>query len=144
MHSAPGTWIPVETDAFHPALTSPAPSPAVSQSVDAHQLLSGVIGQLRRQIDAKRLDLNLQLIARGYQIRGDRERMEQTYRNVISSAIGYAPRGGQLTIRSSCPTPEALRVEVTHCTAAAARAARAAAAAQAAALAATGACARTH
>src|SRR3954466_5785446 len=66
MHSAPGTWIPVETEPFHPALTSPTLLPAVSQSVDAHQILAGVIGQLRRQIDAKRLDLNLQLIARGY------------------------------------------------------------------------------
>ena len=136
MSSHPGTWIPEAAEPFHPIFarqpqSAPTVAPVALPPVDAHQLLYDVLGGLRRQIDAKRLDINLQLVARGYMIPGDRDRLQQTYRNLITSAIGYAPRGGQLTVRSSCPTPEALRVEVTHCTRAAARAAAAAAAATA-------------
>jgi len=82
--------------------------------IDAHQVLSGVLGRLRRQIDAKRLDLNLQFIARGYLVRGNRDRMEQVYQNLLSNAFARAPRGSRITVKSTCPTPEALRVEVTH------------------------------
>ena len=125
MHSSAGTWIPEAIEPFHPALATdsqaPVAAPVPARPVDVHQLLHDVLGHLRRQIDAKRLDVNLQLVARGYLIHGERGRMHDTYRNLITSAIHYAPRGGQLTVKSSCPTPEALRVEVTHCTARQAR-----------------------
>ena len=129
MHSSAGTWIPEAMESFSPVLTTEPHVPLAPvlplAPVDVHQLLHDVLGHLRRQIDAKRLDVNLQLVARGYLIRGNRDRMHDTYRNLITSAIGYAPRGGQLTVKSSCPTPEALRVEVTHCTGREARAAAA-------------------
>ena len=118
MHISPGIAVPEPLSQFQPfskesnqlpELSAPVPAP-----IDAHQVLTDVLGRLRRQIDAKRLDLNLQFIARGYQVRGDRDRMEQIYQNLLSNAFARAPRGSRVTVKSTCPTPEALRVEVTH------------------------------
>ena len=121
MHSEQGTLVPEAISAFHPGLvpsdfqTEAPPQPLAT--VDAHLLLHDVLRQLKRQIDAKRLELNLQLSARGYLIRGDRERMQLVYQNLIGNAITNARKGALLTVRSTCPSPEALRVEVSHCTA---------------------------
>src|SRR5689334_9425984 len=43
MHSAPRTWIPVETEPFHPGLTSPTLPTAGLQTADAHQLIQVAI-----------------------------------------------------------------------------------------------------
>ncbi len=115
MPSIQGLAVPHAEAPFLPIEGSQSPElPAVAPPVDAHHLLQLVLHQLQRQIDAKRLGVNLQLVARGYLIRGDRDRMQQTYANLISNAITRARKGGQLTVKSTCPDPDALRVQVTQ------------------------------
>ncbi len=88
--------------------------PVVLPPVNVHHLLEHVAQDLKRQFTAKKLDLSMKLSARGYLIAGDRERMRQIYTNLISNAVTYARKGGQITVRSTCPTPDALRVEVSR------------------------------
>ena len=88
--------------------------PRVGQPINAHELLEAVARDMRHTAAAKRIELSLTLAARGYLVRGDRERMKQTYHNLLSNAVNYAKKGGRITVRSSCPTPDALRVEVSH------------------------------
>ena len=97
-----------------PALSATPELPPIAPPVDVHQMLQSVAHQLRRQFAAKKLEVEMKLTARGYLVPGDAQRMRQVYMNLLSNAITYARRGGQIIIRSSCPTPDALRVEVSH------------------------------
>jgi signal transduction histidine kinase len=94
-------------------LMNPPGMPVVSPPVNVHQLLERVAQDLRRELTAKRLELTMKLSARGYLVAGDREWMRQVYTNLLSNAVTYARKGGQITVRSTCPSQDALRVEVS-------------------------------
>lgn len=89
-----------------------SPSPPGASAVDMHDLLRGVIHEHDLRIRAGHLQVSLRLLARTYQIAGDRERLRQVLRNLLSTAIQSTARGGQVTIRSSCPSDGAFRIEI--------------------------------
>ena len=87
-------------------------APVATELVDAHGVLGSVIRECRREIEAKRLHVSLRLLGRQPRFRADPERVRRVYRNLLRSAIASTPTGGRVTIRSSCPTDCALRIEV--------------------------------
>jgi hypothetical protein len=87
----------------------PVATPAV---VDAHELLRDVLQECRGEIAGKKLDVTMRLLARGYRITTDSERLRRVYHHLVKTAIANAPFGGRLTFRSWCPGECSLRLEV--------------------------------
>ncbi|HEX8523018.1 MAG TPA: ATP-binding protein [Tepidisphaeraceae bacterium] len=115
MSLQPVTGETVARDFAHAGMMNMPDLPAVMPPVNAHHVLETVAQQLKKQLAAKKLELSMKLSARGYLIPGDPERLRQVYMNLLSNAVTYAPKGGQIMVRSTCPTQDALRVEVSHC-----------------------------
>ena len=91
--------------------TAPA-LPAGLAAVDAHEVLRGEARQLERAIAAKRLDVEWRLLARHAYLPVDPERLRRVYRSLLTTAVDAAKKGDRITIRSTCPSDCALRVEV--------------------------------
>ena len=100
----PGDFSPVTLSALADGLIDP--------SSDTHRCLANVVESLRPQIRAKRLHVSMQFLARDYRLVRTPERLRQTFASLLRSAMGSAPAGGQITIRSTCPGEGVLRVEV--------------------------------
>jgi signal transduction histidine kinase len=81
-------------------------------SVNAHDLLASVVRECRKRIVAKELQVSLRLLSQQYHISDDGERLRQTYLNLLNNAVSAALPGSRLTVRASCPTECALRVEI--------------------------------
>ncbi len=98
-----------------PTCTGTALKPAgLWLPVNVHELIKSAVHQLRWQSAAKKTRLSLKLAAHDCMLIGDRDRLRQVYLSLLSNAIGYAPQGGLITITSSCPTRDALRVQVSY------------------------------
>jgi hypothetical protein len=99
-------WAPVDGDGSPPA------AGAGAGLVDTHDLLSRLVYEFRAPIRAKKLDVSLRLLARQYRTLGDTERARQVLRGILRSAIDASRRGARITVRTTCPSDNALRVEV--------------------------------
>src|SRR5438067_11655697 len=90
----------------------PRPSLPPLPAVDAHEVIGGVVQEHGTRIRAKRLKVSLRLLARSYHMPADPERLRQIVRSLVRTAVESARPGGKITIRSSCPSDCALRLEV--------------------------------
>lgn len=79
---------------------------------DTHRCLSEVVETFKGQTRTKRIQVSLQFLARDYRLTRSPERLRQVFASLMRTAVGSAPAGGQITIRSSCPGEGVLRVEV--------------------------------
>jgi len=86
----------------------------IDPSRDTHRCLSEVVDTFKPQVRAKRLNVSLQFLARDYRLARSPERLRQVFGSLMRTAVGSAPAGGQITIRSTCPSEGVLRVEVTE------------------------------
>jgi C4-dicarboxylate-specific signal transduction histidine kinase len=92
---------------------NPDLSPALPRtSVDAHEVLGRVVKECHRRIGSKGLRVALRLLSRQYHIIDDGERLRQVYLNLLNNAVAAARPGSTITLRATCPSDCALRIEV--------------------------------
>ena len=93
-------------------IIGPPPAPHLAPPIDAHEVLGGVLREQRNLIRAKGIKVSVRLLARNYNLPVNPERVRAIYRSLLRAAVESTEPGGRITIRSTCPSDEALRVEV--------------------------------
>ena len=83
------------------------------QTRDLHQVLRNALEICRGEIEARRLKVQLDLTAPEHNVNGDSGRLQQVFWNLLKNATKFTSAGGAITIRSSNPDPEVIRVEVS-------------------------------
>jgi len=73
-----------------------------TEAVNLHGLLTYVVGDFHNQAEARGHILSLQLTSQPFSLRGDKLRLEQVMRNLVSNAIKYTPDGGKITVKTEC------------------------------------------
>jgi signal transduction histidine kinase/CheY-like chemotaxis protein len=69
------------------------------ESIDAHRAIHRALEICQRDIDAKHLDVRLDLAATSFHVKADPARFQQVLWNLIKNAVKFTPRG-LITIRS--------------------------------------------
>lgn len=68
------------------------------RAVDAHAIINDTINTVRAEIEAKQIELVLQLSPSQPQLRGDSVRLQQVLWNVLKNAVKFTPVRGRITI----------------------------------------------
>ncbi|HYY29713.1 MAG TPA: ATP-binding protein [Chthoniobacterales bacterium] len=82
------------------------------EDVDLHELLHRACDICWTECTAKGLKLNFELEAGEYKVHGDPTRLKQVFWNLINNATKFSAPGGQITMRSSNPSRNWIRLEV--------------------------------
>lgn len=69
-----------------------------SNPVDIVEILSQTLETVRPTADAKQVNLEQQLPAKGAQVQGDAVRLQQVFWNLLSNAIKFTPGGGRVGV----------------------------------------------
>jgi two-component system phosphate regulon sensor histidine kinase PhoR len=91
----------IESQEYRPDLQTVALRPAAEQ----------VIGLLRAKVDEKRQHVALEVPAAGFDVKADRQALEQVLTNLIDNAVKYCPMGASITVRARSADGRA-RVEI--------------------------------
>ncbi len=78
---------------------------------DVHLCLRQAIGICQAEIDAKKLQLAIELKARRHFVDADPSRLQQVFWNLIKNAVKFTPSGGQIAIETRCDRASDLTVE---------------------------------
>jgi PAS domain S-box-containing protein len=70
------------------------------EMIDAHDLMSSALEICRGEIDAKGINVQVDLAARRHVVYADGARLQQVFWNLINNAVKFTPAGGTLAIRS--------------------------------------------
>ncbi|MDB6118374.1 MAG: histidine kinase,Response regulator receiver domain proteinhistidine kinase, partial [Verrucomicrobiaceae bacterium] len=80
--------------------------------VDLKDTVSHAISMCELQAAAKGLEVTSNLAATSHTIRGDAGRLAQVVWNVLLNAVKFTPTGGKISIISSNPAPDTLRLVI--------------------------------
>jgi signal transduction histidine kinase/ActR/RegA family two-component response regulator len=83
------------------------------ETVDAHQLIRSALDICQTDIEQKRLNLRLDLIAGKFHLKADRARLQQIFWNLIKNSIKFTPTDGQISILTANDSDDRLRIEVS-------------------------------
>lgn len=81
--------------------------------VDLHGLIDSVIAICREDLAAEELDLQMNLAAGRCTVAGDAARLQQVLWNVLKNAIKFTSRQGVISVVTSNPEPETVRIVVS-------------------------------
>jgi signal transduction histidine kinase/ActR/RegA family two-component response regulator len=81
------------------------------ESIDAHRAIHRALEICQRDIDARHLDVRLDLAATSFHVKADPARFQQVLWNLIKNAVKFTPRG-IITIRSTNDGSGRLIIEV--------------------------------
>src|SRR5438128_3900604 len=82
------------------------------ETTDVHLCLRQAIEICQPDIDAKELQLAIELDAPRHFVDGDASRLQQTFRNLIKNAVKFTPVGGRIAIETRSDEASRLTVEV--------------------------------
>jgi signal transduction histidine kinase len=82
-------------------------------TVDLHQTIQHATEMCRTEAKVPCSNLSVHLDATAYHVRGDAARLAQVFWNLILNAVKFTPTEGSVTIRSTNPQPNRVRIEVT-------------------------------
>ena len=71
------------------------------ERADVHQIIKSVVKDLASDIETKQQNLKLDLCAEVHSIRGDRRRVGESLRSLLSNAIAFTPEGGTISLRTA-------------------------------------------
>ncbi|MDB5033947.1 MAG: domain S-box [Chlorobi bacterium] len=83
-----------------------------SRPVDLHKSVMNALEICRGEIDEKGLHVTMDLTARQAGASGDPARLQQVFWNLIKNSVKFTQAGGNLTIRSSNPSPGRVAIAV--------------------------------
>jgi PAS domain S-box-containing protein len=84
----------------------------VKQPVDAHDAIREVVSMMRPSFERAGVDIEVDLEATWSWVPGDPTRLRQVFWNLLSNAIKFTPRGGAITLATSHPDVEQIRLSV--------------------------------
>ncbi len=70
------------------------------QTVDVHRTMRLALEICQREIDEKRLKVELELRARLHHVRADPARLQQIFWNLLKNAVKFTPQGKRIVVRS--------------------------------------------
>lgn len=82
-------------------------------TVDLHQTIHHAAEMCRSEANTTRSNLTLHLEATRHHVRGDAARLAQVFWNLVLNAVKFTPANGSITIRSSNPQPNRIRIVVS-------------------------------
>jgi two-component system CheB/CheR fusion protein len=68
--------------------------------LDAHAVVRDAVGMLRTELNAKQLEMSLELGAKASWVRADSVRLRQVFWNLLRNAIKFSPEGARIALRS--------------------------------------------
>jgi PAS domain S-box-containing protein len=80
--------------------------------VDVHQMLRNAIQMVQSVMDAKSLASVISLQAKGHDVWGDPDRLQQVFMNLLSNAVKFTPENGLIAVRTSNVASDRIRIEV--------------------------------
>jgi PAS domain S-box-containing protein len=83
------------------------------RNADAHELLHHALEIVRKDIEDRHLKLAVSLQASSHFLRVDASRLQQVFWNLLRNACKYTPEHGAVSIRSSNPRPDSIRIDIT-------------------------------
>jgi len=75
------------------------------EQVDAHAAVRRSLELFVKPITEKKLNVKIDLQAEDFHLRADPSRLQQIFMNLLSNAVKFTAVGGQISIRSTNPTP---------------------------------------
>ncbi len=80
--------------------------------MDVHECIHRAVEVCHADIQAKKLQLTVDLGAACHATVGDTARLRQAFWNVLKNAAKFTPAGGTITVRTSNPGPDEIAVEI--------------------------------
>lgn len=80
--------------------------------LDSHETITNVVAICRTEAEARRLHLHVQLRAGAHWISADHAKFQQIIWNLLKNAIKFTPENGDISISSTNPTPQVLKIIV--------------------------------
>jgi PAS domain S-box-containing protein len=72
--------------------------------VDAHELVQSVVTMLRSEINAKQLNVSIDLNAARHYVKADSARLQQVFGNILNNATKFSMPGGHISIATADDT----------------------------------------
>jgi PAS domain S-box-containing protein len=83
------------------------------RNADAHELIHHALEIIRQEIEDRHLKLAVSLEASSHHLRVDASRLQQVFWNLLRNACKYTPEHGAVSIRSSNPRADSIRIDIS-------------------------------
>ena len=82
------------------------------RDTDVHAVLADAISKVQREVDRKRIALEVKLGAGRPEMSADPVRLQQVFWNVLKNAVKFTPEGGRITVETEYPADDRLAIRV--------------------------------